>query len=63
MFCLALGKVKVFKEGTGGRDRIISLVRPQGLLGYAAVISGCPYKVSAVAIRRVQYVFREEYIP
>jgi CRP-like cAMP-binding protein len=26
------------------------MVRPQGLLGYAAVISGCTYRVSAVAI-------------
>jgi CRP-like cAMP-binding protein len=50
MFCLALGKVKVFKEGIGGRDQIIRMVRPQGLLGYAAVISGCTYKASAVAI-------------
>ena len=50
IFCLSFGKVKVFKEGIGGRDQIIRMVRPQGLLGYSAVIMGCPYKSTAVAL-------------
>ena len=50
IFCLATGKVKVYKEGIGGREQIIRMVRPQGLIGFAAFISGSPYSASAVAI-------------
>jgi len=50
LFCLATGKVKVFKEGIGGRDQIIRMVKPQGLLGYAAVINGSNYYASAIAL-------------
>jgi len=50
LLCLARGKVKVFKEGIGGRDQIIRMVKPQGLMGYAAFIIGGSYYASAVAI-------------
>ena len=50
LYCLAFGKVKVFKEGVGGREQIIRMVRPQGLIGFAAFISGTKYSASAVAI-------------
>ncbi len=49
-YCLAAGKVKVFKEGIGGREQIIRMVRPQGILGFSAFISASPYPSSAVAI-------------
>lgn len=50
VYCLATGKVKVYKEGIGGREQIIRMVRPQGLIGFAAFISGNAYSASAVAI-------------
>ena len=50
LYCLAFGKVKVYKEGIGGREQIIRMVRPQGLIGFAAFISGNTYSASAVAI-------------
>ena len=50
LYCLACGKVKVYKEGIGGREQIIRMVRPQGLIGFAAFISGTAYSASAVAI-------------
>lgn len=50
VYCLASGKVKVYKEGIGGREQIIRMVRPQGLIGFAAFISGNAYSASAVAI-------------
>ena len=50
LYCLASGKVKVYKEGIGGREQIIRMVRPQGLIGFAAFISGNAYSASAVAI-------------
>lgn len=50
VYYLASGKVKVYKEGIGGREQIIRMVRPQGLIGFAAFISGNAYSASAVAI-------------
>jgi len=50
LYCLAYGKVKVFKEGIGGREQIIRMIRPQGLIGFSAIIAGTRYYASAVAI-------------
>jgi len=50
VFCLAQGKAKIFKEGIGGRDQIIRMVKPQGLMGYSASIRNGLYYSSAVAI-------------
>lgn len=50
LYCLAYGKVKVYKEGIGGREQIVRMVRPQGLIGFAAFFSGNIYSASAVAI-------------
>ena len=50
LICLATGKVKVFKEGVGGREQILRMVRPQGFIGYRAIFAGSPYSASAVAI-------------
>lgn len=50
LLCLAQGKVKIFKEGIGGRDQIIRMVKPQGILGYSAFIRGTSYSCSAMAI-------------
>jgi CRP-like cAMP-binding protein len=50
LYCLAFGKVKVFKEGIGGREQIIRMVRPQGLIGFSSFFAGTKYSTSAVAI-------------
>lgn len=50
LFCLAHGKIKLFKEGIGGREQIIRMVKPQGLLGYSASIRGAAYFSSAVTL-------------
>jgi len=50
LYCLAFGKVKVFKEGIGGREQIIRMVRPQGLIGFSSFFAGTLYTTSAVAI-------------
>lgn len=50
LHCLAFGKVKVFKEGIGGREQIIRMVRPQGLIGFSSLFAGTHYCTSAVAI-------------
>lgn len=50
LICLASGKVKVFKEGVGGREQILIMVRPQGFIGYRAIFADSCYSSSAVAI-------------
>lgn len=50
LVCLASGKVKVFKEGVGGRMQILRMVRQQGFIGYKALFSDIPWSVSAIAI-------------
>ena len=50
LICLASGKVKVFKEGVGGREQILRMVRPQGFIGYRAIFADSCYSSSAVAI-------------
>jgi CRP/FNR family transcriptional regulator, polysaccharide utilization system transcription regulator len=50
LICLASGKVKVFKEGVGGRAQIIKMIRPQGFIGYRSLFSDAPWPVSATAI-------------
>jgi CRP/FNR family transcriptional regulator, polysaccharide utilization system transcription regulator len=50
LICLASGKVKVFKEGVGGREQILRMVRQQGFIGYKTLFSDTPWSFSAVAI-------------
>lgn len=48
--CLSDGKVKVFKEGVGGREQIIRLAKPIGFIGYRALFAEENHHASAVAI-------------
>jgi CRP-like cAMP-binding protein len=50
LICLVSGKVKIFKEGVGGREQILSMIRPQGFIGYRAIFADSLYCASAVAI-------------
>ncbi len=50
LICLASGKVKVIKEGAGGRNQIIKMVKQQGIIVYHSLFSENIYSFSAVAI-------------
>ena len=50
LICLASGKVKVFKDGAGGRGQILKMVRHQGFIGYKTLFSDNLWSVSAIAI-------------
>jgi CRP/FNR family transcriptional regulator, polysaccharide utilization system transcription regulator len=50
LICLVSGKVKIFKEGVGGREQILRMIRPQGFIGYRAIFAESTYYASAVAI-------------
>ncbi|MGB9747774.1 MAG: Crp/Fnr family transcriptional regulator [Bacteroidales bacterium] len=47
---LSEGKVKVFKEGVGGREQIIRMARPVGFIGYRALFAEEYHHATAVAI-------------
>lgn len=50
LLCLVKGKVKVFIEGSSGREQIIRLAKPVGFIGYKALFADENHFVSAVAI-------------
>jgi CRP-like cAMP-binding protein len=50
LICLASGKVKVFKDGVGGRGQILKMLRHQGFIGYKVLFSDTPWSVSSIAI-------------
>ncbi len=50
LISLSSGKVKLFKEGVGGREQILRMVRPAGLLGYRSLFAGMNYSASAITL-------------
>ena len=50
LICLSEGKVKVFKEGVGGREQIVRMAKPVGFIGYRALFAEENHTATAVAI-------------
>ena len=50
LICLSRGKVKIFKEGVGGREQIVRMAKPVGFIGYRALFAEQNYIASAEAI-------------
>jgi FNR family transcriptional regulator protein len=50
LMCLLKGKVKIYKDGVGGRSQIIRLIRPVQYFGYRAYFSHEQYVTAAAAI-------------
>jgi len=44
------GKVKIFMDGVGGREQIIRMAKPLGVIGYRALLGSEPHISSAVTI-------------
>lgn len=49
LMCLLKGKVKIHKEGVGGREQIIRLIDQKCFFGYRAAFAGEDYKNAASA--------------
>jgi len=49
LWCLLKGKVKIYKDGIGGRQQIIRLMRPVQYFGYRASFADEPHLSSACA--------------
>ncbi len=50
LLCLSEGKMKIFKEGVGGREQIVRMAKPIGFIGYRALFAEENYIASAMAI-------------
>lgn len=49
LWCLLKGKVKIYKDGVGGRQQILRLIRPVQYFGYRAYFAEEPYVSSTAA--------------
>lgn len=50
LMCLLAGKVKIFKDGVGGRSQIIRMIKPVEYFGYRAYFAGENYVTAAAAV-------------
>lgn len=50
MMCLLTGKVKIFKDGVGGRSQIIRMIKPVEYFGYRAYFAKEEYVTAAAAV-------------
>lgn len=50
MLFLVDGKVKIFKEGVGGREQIIRMTKPLGVIGYRALMGSENHIASALTL-------------
>ncbi len=62
LICLCTGKVKIFKEGVGGRDQIIRMEKPVNFIGFRALFAEEHYIASAVAIEDCSLCYLEKPI-
>lgn len=49
MMCLIRGKVKIYKEGVGGRNQIVRIMQPISYFAYRAIFAEGNYNTSACA--------------
>jgi CRP/FNR family transcriptional regulator, polysaccharide utilization system transcription regulator len=50
LVCLASGKVKLFREGVGGRNQILKMKKPLDIFGFRALFGDQYYYLSADAV-------------
>ncbi len=57
LMCLCRGKVKIYKDGVGGRSQIIRMIRPTQYFGYRAYFAKEPYVTAAAAFEQSTICF------
>lgn len=50
LLCLVKGKVKIFKEGVGGRGQIVRMIKAPGIFGKRALFAEEEYTTSSISI-------------
>lgn len=64
VYCMNSGKVKVFSRGEEGKEQIIQLCKAGDIVGFRAMFSGEPYKVSASTIEEsnICFISRSDFL-
>jgi len=64
VFCLNQGKVKVFTRGDEGKEQIIHIAKEGEIVGFRAMFSGEPYKVSAATLEEcnICFISKEDFL-
>lgn len=57
VYCINEGKVKIFARGEEGKEQIIHLASAGDVVGFRAMFSGEPYKVSATTLEESNICF------
>ena len=57
VFCLNKGKVKVYAIGEEGKEQIIHIAKEGEIVGFRAMFSGEPYRVSAATLEECNICF------
>jgi CRP/FNR family transcriptional regulator len=63
VYCVNAGKVKVFTLGDEGKEQIIHIAKPGEIIGFRAMLSGDPYRVSAETLEEcaVCFIAKDEF--
>lgn len=64
VFCMNQGKVKIFTRGDEGKEQIIHIAKEGEIIGFRAMFSGEPYKVSASTLEECNICFigKEDFL-
>lgn len=64
VYCVNHGKVKIYAIGDEGKEQIIHIAREGEVIGFRAMFSGDPYKVSAATLEdaRICFVSKEDFL-
>jgi len=57
IMCLVRGKVKIYKEGVGGRNQILRIMQPISYFAYRAILADENYNASASAFEASTVIF------
>lgn len=57
LMCLCRGKVKIYRDGVGGRTQIVRMLRPTQYFGYRAYFAKEPYVTEAAAFESATICF------
>ena len=57
VFCVNSGKIKIFAQGEEGKEQIIHIAKAGEIVGFRAMFSGDPYKVSAYTLEECNLCF------
>ncbi|MES2798789.1 MAG: Crp/Fnr family transcriptional regulator [Bacteroidota bacterium] len=64
VFCLNEGRVKVYVRGDEGKEQIIHISKPGEIIGFRAMFSEEPYRVTAEAIEEsnICFIAKEDFL-